>query len=148
MSNTSSTMQSADIQLSIALVTWNRPDSLERALASLRAQSVQPFEVIVSDDSQMEYTEATRAIAAKFGCSYNSGPHRGLYANRNVAAQQCRGTHIRTMDDDHILPPDHLAKCLQAASTDANAIWTTGEIGYLQGQLVDSAEVANQLGPS
>jgi glycosyltransferase involved in cell wall biosynthesis len=141
-------MQSADIQLSIALVTWNRPDSLERALASLRAQSVQPFEVIVSDDSQMEYKEATRAIAAKFGCSYNSGPHRGLYANRNVAAQQCRGTHIRTMDDDHILPPDHLAKCLQAASTDANAIWTTGEIGYLQGQLVDSAEVANQLGPS
>jgi glycosyltransferase involved in cell wall biosynthesis len=141
-------MQSSDIQLSVALVTCNRPDSLERALVSLRGQSDQPFEVIVSDDSGIEYAEATRAVAAKYRCIYYSGPHRGLYANRNFAAQRCRGTHIRTMDDDHILPPDHFLRCLEAVSADPNAIWTTGEIGYLNGAVVGIAEIANQLGPA
>jgi glycosyltransferase involved in cell wall biosynthesis len=148
MSNASSAMQSADIQLSIALVTCNRPDSLERALASLRTQSVQPFEIIVSDDSQMEHAEATRTVAAKYGCIYSSGPHRGLYANRNFAAEQCRGTHIRTMDDDHTLPPNHLSQCLEAVGKDSDAIWTTGEIGYLNGEAAGIAETANQLGPA
>jgi glycosyltransferase involved in cell wall biosynthesis len=138
----------SDIKLSVALVTRDRPESLERGLASLRAQNVQPFEVIVSDDSTVEYMRATRAVATKYGCIYYAAPHRGLYANRNFAAQQCRGTHIRTMDDDHILPPDHLAKCLQAVSTDPSAIWTTGEIGYLNGEAAGIAETANQLGPA
>jgi glycosyltransferase involved in cell wall biosynthesis len=141
-------MHSSDIKLSVALVTCNRPNSLERALASLCAQSVQPFEVIISDDSEMEQADATHAVAAKHGCIYYSGPNRGLYANRNFAAQQCRGSHIRTMDDDHILPPDHFSRCLKAVSTDPNSIWTTGEIGYLNGRAAGVAETANQLGPA
>jgi glycosyltransferase involved in cell wall biosynthesis len=138
----------SDIQFSVALVTRNRPDSLERALASVRAQNIQPFEVIVCDDSGTEQAEATRAVAAKYGCIYYEGPHRGLYPNRNFAAQQCRGSHIRTMDDDHILPPEHFSRCLEAVRTDPNAIWTTGEIGYLNGAAVGVAEMANQLGPA
>jgi glycosyltransferase involved in cell wall biosynthesis len=141
-------MYPSDIQLSVALVTRNRPDSLERGLISLRIQNIQPFEVIVSDDSGIEHAEATRAVAAKYSCTYYFGPHRGLYANRNFAARQCRGSHIRTMDDDHILPQDHLAKCLEAVRVNPEAIWTTGEIGYLNGKFIGTAKVANQLGPA
>jgi glycosyltransferase involved in cell wall biosynthesis len=141
-------MQSTDILLSVALVTCNRPDSLERALASLRAQSVQPFEVIVSDDSAAEHAERTRVVAVKHGCIYCIGPRRGLYANRNFAAEQCRGSHIRTMDDDHVLPQGHFSQCLEAVKSDPHAIWTTGEIGYVNGKGASVAEVANQLGPS
>ena len=141
-------MYTSDIRLSVALVTRNRPDSLERALFSLRVQNIPPFEVIVSDDSGIEHAEATRAVVAKYNCIYYSGPHRGLYANRNFVSQQCRGSHIRTMDDDHILPPDHFLRCLEAVSTDPNAIWTTGEIGYLNGAVAGIAEIANQLGPA
>ena len=138
----------SDIRLSVALVTRDRPESLERALVSLRSQNIQPFEVVVSDDSGAEQAEATRDVAIKFGCLYYAGPHRGLYTNRNFAAQQCRGSHIRTMDDDHVLPPDHLSQCLEAVSSDPNAIWTTGEMGYRQGQMITTTEVANQLAPS
>jgi glycosyltransferase involved in cell wall biosynthesis len=138
----------SDIQLSVALITCNRPESLERALASLRSQSVQPFEVVVSDDSESDHAKRTRVIAAKYGCSYYAGPRRGLYANRNFATQQCRGTHVRTMDDDHILPLDHFSRCIEAVERDPNAIWTTGEIGYLNGDCVSHAETANQLHPS
>jgi glycosyltransferase involved in cell wall biosynthesis len=132
----------------VALVTCNRPKSLERCLASLRAQSVQPIEVIVSDDSAPEEAERTCDVAMRYGCVYFVGPRRGLYANRNFATQQCRGSHIRTMDDDHTLPPDHFAQCLEAMKSDPVAIWTTGEIGFLAGEFVGVAEVANQLGPS
>jgi glycosyltransferase involved in cell wall biosynthesis len=141
-------MKSTGVQLSVAMVTCNRPDSLERGLASLREQDVQPFEFIVSDDSGREHAQRVRKLAAKYGGIYCDGPHRGLYANRNFAATQCRGSHIRTMDDDHILPLDHLARCLDAVKKDPNAIWTTGEIAYLDGERVHLAERANQLGPS
>jgi glycosyltransferase involved in cell wall biosynthesis len=141
-------VKSSSIQLSVALVTRNRPESLEHALASLRSQSVQPFEVIVSDDSGRDRAAQVRELALEYGGVYHAGPRRGLYANRNFAAQQCRGSHIRTMDDDHILPLDHLSDCIDNVKSDPGAIWTTGETGYLNGTAVGVAETANQLGPT
>ena len=94
--------------VSVALVTRNRPESLCRALASLRSQSIQPFEVIVSDDSSEKFYQDRNKEAAKYyNCIYLQGPARGLYANRNHVALACKGTHVRTMDDDHVLPEDH-----------------------------------------
>src|ERR1700730_2977545 len=136
------------IQLSVALVTRNRPVSLERTLTNLRAQEDQPFEVVISDDSDAEIAPVIQRIAGTFGCIHLRGPVRGLYANRNFASVSCRGTHIRTMDDDHILPPDHLSKCLAAVGIDRNAIWTTGEHGFIEGRSVGVAETAGQLGPA
>jgi glycosyltransferase involved in cell wall biosynthesis len=136
------------ILLSVSLITRNRPGSLERALASLRDQEEQPFEIVVSDDSEAEFALETRAMAQKFGCRYVQGPRRGLYANRNFAALLCKGTHIRTMDDDHILSPDHLSKCLAAVQREPNAIWTTGEHGFIEERSVAMVETACQLGPA
>jgi glycosyltransferase involved in cell wall biosynthesis len=136
------------ILLSIALVTRNRPESLQRCLRSLRQQSVPPFEIVVSDDSDDTYSEFTRAIALDSGCRYLSGPRRGVYANRNFVAQHCRGTHIRTVDDDHVLAVDHLAQCQGSVEEDPGAVWTTGESGYLSGKLIGSTAWANQLHPS
>jgi len=133
------------ILLSVALITRNRPGSLERTLGSLRSQSVQPFEVVVSDDSDEEFVSETESIAYKFNCRYIRGPRRGLYANRNHAASNCIGTHIRTMDDDHTLPAEHFQKCLTAVHSDSNAIWTTGEIGFVRGERVGTLETASQL---
>lgn len=139
----------AEIQLSIALVTRNRPENLRRCLSSVRRQSAQPREIMVSDDSTTPASrEATRAVAEEFGARYQEGPRRGLYANRNAAALACTGTHIRTMDDDHTLPPDHLALCLEAVGRDPQAIWTTGETGYIDGKYFDHADTASQLHPA
>ena len=55
------------ISLSVALLTRNRPGSLERAIASLRAQDEQPFEVVISDDSDDEFVSEIKTIAQKFG---------------------------------------------------------------------------------
>jgi len=115
------------ISLSVALVTRNRPASLERTLKSLQAQKIQPDEVIISDDSGQEYSLDVERIAHRYGCRYIRGPQRGLYANRNHVALACSGTHIRTMDDDHEFPEGHLEKCTQAIEQDLDTIWIIGE---------------------
>ncbi len=113
--------------MSVALVTRNRPDSLERTLESLRGQDSQPWEVVISDDSDPDIAPDVRRLAARFDCGYIEGPRRGLYANRNRSALACRGTHVRTMDDDHEFPPRHVATCLGAIAGDPEAIWVIGE---------------------
>src|SRR3954451_9899484 len=115
------------MKLSVALVTRNRPDSLARTLESLSRQNVQPYEVILSDDSDVEsMISANAELAQKYSCKYLKGPGRGLYANRNFVAKSCIGTHIRTMDDDHEFPENHLTECLKAIEKEPNTIWTIG----------------------
>src|SRR5579871_1566845 len=114
-------------KISVALVTRNRPESLERTLTSLRAQSAQPFEVIVSDDSDAEFVPRIMAIAEKFQCTYRPGPKRGLYANRNSVALACSGSHVRTMDDDHTFPDGHWEACAQAVVEAPDTVWTISE---------------------
>ena len=114
--------------ISVALVTRNRPDSLERTLASLRRQQRAPFEVLVSDDSDDALARRTRSVARAFDCTYVRGPQRGLYANRNAVALRCSGTHIRSMDDDHEFPPGHWERCEEAVARDPEAVWIIGEV--------------------
>lgn len=117
----------SEVKISVALVTRNRPESLNRCLESLRSQCVQPFEVVVSDDSDPERTEETQATAKRWNCRYIKGPRRGLYANRNHAALACEGTHIRTMDDDHEFPEEHFRTVQAVVESDPNSVWIIGE---------------------
>lgn len=134
--------------LSIALVTRNRPESLRRCLASLRSQEVQPFEIVVADDSDPRQQRETRSIVERFAARYVAGPKLGLYANRNVAAAACSGTHVRTVDDDHTFPPGHLGACIEAMRRHPNDVITTGQRSFLCGEYFDTCPTANQLHPS
>lgn len=113
--------------ISVALVTRNRPESLNRCLESLRSQSVQPFEVVVSDDSDPDLSHRTKDIVKRWDCRYITGPRRGLYANRNHAALACKGTHVRTMDDDHEFPEEHFQIVQTLVASDPASIWIMGE---------------------
>ncbi len=132
--------------MSVAVVARNRPERLERTLHSVRAQSVQPWEVVVSDDSDPEHVEAVRRVCERLGCRYVPGPRRGLYANRNSAALACGGTHVRTMDDDHELPQLHFERCLEALERDRASIWVIGE-WYSWDERDDPAPCPGELHP-
>jgi hypothetical protein len=120
-------MTSNSQTITIGIVTRNRPDSLSRALASIRMQSVQPDSIIVSDDSDESYSSKTRIVADEYGCRYQIGPRKGLYANRNAVALASHSTHFRTMDDDHEMPLGHMAACTAAIVSDPHSIWIIGE---------------------
>ena len=133
-------------RISVALVTRNRLGSLRRTLASLRAQSAQPFEVTISDDSDDAIGEQVEKMSGEFGCTYLRGPRRGLYANRNHAALACRGTHIRTMDDDHEFPAGHFAAVADAVAGSPEDIWVIPE--RMRPDDPASTQFPSQLGPS
>ncbi len=124
------TTMADDVRISVALITRNRPDTLQRCLQSVRSQSHQPFEVVVSDDSDADYAVQTATVARQWDCHYLTGPHRGMQANRNHAHRACQGTHIRTMDDDHEFPPDHNQTLEAAVRSDPASVWVFGE--YLE----------------
>lgn len=135
------------VTISVALVTRNRADSLERTLLSLQEQAARPLEVVISDDSDPAQAVEVQRLAARYECRYISGPRKGLYANRNHVALACTGTHIRTMDDDHTFPPDHFQVCQAAVTTDPHAVWAIGE--YYPDEEPGSRPVfvPGQLGP-
>ncbi len=114
-------------RLSITLITRNRPESLSRALRSIRGQSAQPFEILVGDDSSADQADVVRAVVEDYGARYVRGPQRGLAANRNHLIGFAKGTHVRTMDDDHELIDGHLERCADAICLDPEAVWVIGE---------------------
>ena len=118
---------SPQIQLSVALITRNHPELLTRCLESMRSQSVQPFEIVVSDDSSLELAPKTEAVAKQFDCLYINGPRRGLQANLNNAILTCKGTHIRIVNDDHIFPEKHFEILQKVVYSDPDSIWILGE---------------------
>lgn len=119
----------AQTSISVALVTRNRPRSLERCLDSWACQAVRPDEIVVSDDSDDETASETEQIARRYGCRYTRGPRRGLYANRNHASLECRGTHIVSADDDHTHPTDYVAVIRDLVTADPDRIWIFSERG-------------------
>ncbi|MFB2881262.1 glycosyltransferase family 2 protein [Floridanema aerugineum] len=121
---------SSQVRLSVALVTRNRPESLERCLKSWRSQTVAPFEIVVSDDSDENYAPKIEDLAKQFNCVYTKGPRRGLYANRNHASLNCRGTHILSGDDDHTHPQDYVERILEVVESDRQRVWIFPERNY------------------
>lgn len=141
-------MSSFKPSISVALVTRNRPESLCRALASLRSQSIQPFEVIVSDDSSEKFYQDRNKEAAKYyKCIYLQGPARGLYANRNFVALACTGTHIRTMDDDHEFPADHFKIVSEWVEKYPNDVLVIGEVPPNSSSVEKPYPIPGQLHP-
>lgn len=125
-------INSLDIRLSVALVTRNRPESLEWCLKSWRNQTVSPFEIVVSDDSDEVHAPQIEQLAKQYNCIYTRGPRRGLYANRNHASLTCQGTHILSGDDDHTHPIDYVEKILEVLETDPKRVWIFPERSYDQ----------------
>lgn len=117
--------------LSFAIVTRNRPESLSKTLYSLSLQNLQPFEIIISDDSNDPISvEANKELAEVYNCVYVSGPQKGLYANRNFVARKAKGTHYRSVDDDHEFPDGHIEVCMQAIQKEPDTVWTIGEYNH------------------
>ena len=94
--------------ISLIIPTCNRPDDLHRCLRALEPQLEQhPCEVIVSDDSRDERTQAM--LRNEFpSIKITTGPRSGPGANRNAGARQASGEWLIFIDDDVIPAPGFL----------------------------------------
>lgn len=103
-------------QFSIILPTFNRAALLERALASVCAQSEPDWELLVADDGSTDHTWALLAQwqAREPRIARWRHPNRGQAASRNRVLEEARGEWILFLDSDDELHPSHLALRRQA----------------------------------
>ncbi len=104
--------------ITAAIVTFDRPHTLARALDAILAQTVPPDEIIVSDDGWRESTAALLRDHYPM-VRHLRGPGRGLSANRNHAIREATGTWILLQDDDFACDRQYVEYALAACQASA-----------------------------
>lgn len=100
----------APIFFSVVIPTHNRVGLLQRALASVRAQSDRDYEVVVVNDGSMDATaEYLNSIADEKITALHHEVAGGASASRNDGVKTARGEFIVFLDDDDELRPQALA---------------------------------------
>lgn len=106
-----------DIQVSVVIPTYSRPDNLEKSIQSVITQDFPSFEVIVVDDNDPS-TDA-RLITEKLMQKYSKSPvvryikhevNKNGAAARNTGIFNSRGKYVAFLDDDDLFLPGHLKK--------------------------------------
>ena len=97
------------IRVSVITPTRNRADLLVHAIESVRAQTLEAWELIVVDDGSTDHTaEAVRGIGDP-RVVYLRSTGSGCSAARNLGMQRARGEFIAFLDDDDEYLPHKLA---------------------------------------
>ena len=105
--------------ISICIPTYQRPKFLKEALYSVFAQTLQPVEIVIGDDSHDDVTE-NLVLDIKKECkipiSYTKHSHSlGQAENVNFIYEMAKGDKIVLLHDDDLLLPNSLR--------DLNSCW-------------------------
>jgi glycosyltransferase involved in cell wall biosynthesis len=111
--------------ISCVIPTHGRPDLLSRALASVAAQTLRPFEVVVVDDTCCAKTRhVAEEAAAATGLRVRYLPHpkgTGASSSRNIGAHAARGAVLAFLDDDDEWLPGYLDSAAGALARSGRA---------------------------
>ena len=111
-------------RLTVAVCTHERPQELERCLASIVSSSEPPEEILVIDNAPQ--TNDTFDVVARFpGVRYCYEPQPGLSVARNSAMAAAHCELIAFTDDDVVVHPDWTAR-LRRCFEDPTVMVVTG----------------------
>ena len=138
-------MTGAAPTVSVVLPTYRRPDLIERALATVRAQTFSDWELLVIDDNGLgsEPQVATEAVVAALAAadprvSYRAHPrNRGACAARNTGIGAARGRFVAFLDDDDAWRPEKLARqvrCFESADPATTLVYGGLEVVEADGR--------------
>jgi glycosyltransferase involved in cell wall biosynthesis len=98
-------------KVSVVIPCHNGEAFLEETLASVRAQTLAPDEIVVVDDAS---TDRSAEIAIRCGATcIPTGTNVGLPAARNFGIRHAKGSVIALLDADDIWLPDHLRSIVE-----------------------------------
>ena len=101
--------------VSVLMPIYNAEATLARSVASVRAQSLRDWELLLIDDGS---TDGSAALAARLALgdpriwALVPGGNRGAAAARNLGLVQARGRHIAFLDADDRWHPEKLSRQL------------------------------------
>jgi glycosyltransferase involved in cell wall biosynthesis len=124
----------AEPSVTVVVPCFNGEAFIGQALASVRSQSFENWELFVVDDGSSDGTaEVVEAIAGEDHrvhlCRQGRG---GVSAARNAGAALGSAEILAFLDSDDVWHPDYLARMLAAFSVDAER-----DIGFARVQLID-----------
>jgi glycosyltransferase involved in cell wall biosynthesis len=121
--------------VSICIPTYNGATFLQEALDSIKAQTYNNIEVIVSDDAS---SDNTLSLVEKFKKEvnfpvfvYNHDP-KGIGANWNNSVKKSNGDYIKFLFQDDVLMPTCIERMVDVAKKNDNAglVYSKREIVY------------------
>lgn len=118
------TLQGAPL-LSIGLPVYNGQRYLADSMDALLAQTFTDFELIISDNASTDSTPeiCLRYAAADSRIRYIRQPTNiGAAPNHRATLQAARGTYFKWASDDDLYAPQLLERCIEALSSDPNAV--------------------------
>lgn len=107
------------LRVSVVIPTYNRAGYLREALASVFAQTLPPWEVIIVDDGSTDNTEQVIRDAAR-SVKFCQQAHKGVAEARNLGLENASGDLIAWLDSDDLWEPDFLAAIVPLLAQDAS----------------------------
>jgi len=98
----------------IVVPALEEQDYLPSLLKSIGNQTYRPIEVIISDSSEGESQQATKAICDAYGAKYVHSPRGNISRARNIGAEKASGEILMFVDADCILSRDYVEKIVDA----------------------------------
>jgi glycosyltransferase involved in cell wall biosynthesis len=143
-----------DIKFSVVVPTYDREDSLARAIGSLlnvRTESnPYSFEVLIVDNNPSAPTRdlvEKYAAQAEFPIRYLPEPRRGVSYARNTGAAMAKGDCVAFLDDDCTVHPDWISNMMTAfVENDCDIVQgkVLLEFDYMHApEWMDDADMAN-----
>jgi len=126
---------SSEPAVSIILPTFNRAAFLSDAFGSIRAQTMDDWELVVVDDGSTDDTRSTvEAFAQRCPrrVTYRYQQNLGPAAARNAGVDAARGRYIAFYDSDDLWRPHHLQHCLEAFESCPDVDWVYGSCQLIE----------------
>ncbi|WP_258098734.1 glycosyltransferase family 2 protein [Marinoscillum pacificum] len=120
--------------VSIIIPTYNRPDTLKRAISSALNQQYENVEILVINDGGMIGNLENEFNDARIGF-YHLEINGGVSAARNHGIENASGNFLLFLDDDDELASDFLENALNRISENSDILIAHAE---LNGNMVDS----------
>ena len=134
--------------VAVAISTRDRPASLRRCLASLRAGTTLPTEVVVSDQSSGEATRAiVDAASACLPIRYIRARPGGLGAAQNDAFAATASPVVAVLDDDCVADETWLAEIARLFESDPDVALVAGRVLPLAADGPNLYPVSSRLNP-
>lgn len=109
--------------VSVVIPTYNRPDFLKAAIASVLQQTYQNFEIIVSDDCSAENPQPIVAAFQDSRIQFRRNPQNlGVGLNATYAFQAATGKYVASLNDDDLWQPDFLEKLVLPLEANPNLV--------------------------
>lgn len=124
-----------DVNISVLIPTYHRPNDLQSCLDSLLQQALKPLEVIIIDNGSDDITEKLiRTLYEDFAGQQielryvQNNSLNSLTVARNLGFRESRGNIILFLDDDVILDPSYIQEIARVYQTHPHALGVQGYI--------------------